>query len=399
MTVGVAYSLLKFVRLRPPSAKGTAEAGGDDSLLDISRQLRYLLVLSVSSGLLLLGIWLFGDAGFNGFSLLMLAAILLMAMLMVPLGAILSLQIGSSSSPVSGTVFVTTLVLCCVALATGRSSIDSVPTITTLLVAACVAVCAANDVSQDYKTLQLCGLPPRQGFLAQLVGLLVGSLVVPVSLYISANAFGLGTQRLPAPQGQMFATLVDGLLIEEDLPWSPILIGLLIGAAAVAMDVVGGRFGLQLPAMALAVGIYLSPDTGVGILIGSLFRCAGEWWRARQTKEQAEQTHECILASAGMITGSAFLDLVLGVGVLLGLDPESLALFSSSGEPGKAALPQALRSVLALLGVAFLGWILFRNSVHGTAEAGGPPAGPCAAAEESGSAQQPETPNVASVSV
>lgn len=95
----------------------------------------------------------------------------------VPLGAILSLQIGSSASPVSGTVFVTTLALCSVALIAGRNSIEHVPGITMLLVTACVAVCAANDVSQDYKTLQLCGVAPRDGFVAQLVGLLAGSVL------------------------------------------------------------------------------------------------------------------------------------------------------------------------------------------------------------------------------
>ena len=36
---------------------------------------------------------------------------------MVALGAIMSLQIGSSASPVSGTIFVSTLVICLVALA------------------------------------------------------------------------------------------------------------------------------------------------------------------------------------------------------------------------------------------------------------------------------------------
>jgi len=369
MTVAVAYSLIKFAgqSVMKPAAGG-AEDASDDSLLEIGKRNQRGLMVSIANGVVALAVWLFATEGLSPFSFLMLVAFLMMAMVMVPLGAILSLQIGSSCSPVSGTVFVTTLVLCLVALATGHSSIGHVPTITTMLVAASVAVSAANDVSQDYKTLQLCGVPPRDGFLAQIIGLLVGSVVVPVSLYISANAFGLGTERLPAPQGQMFATLVEGLLIERHLPWYPIIVGLGIGIVAVGVDLVGGRFGCPLPAMALAVGIYLSPDTGVGILIGSVCRTAGELLRARWTGGVALQTHECILASAGMITGSAFLDLVLGIAVLFNFDLGSLKWFSSTGVAGKIQVPLALSNTIAVFGIAFLGWILFYNSSHGVCE-------------------------------
>merc|ERR1719198_1262975 len=166
---------------------------------------------------------------------------------MTVLGAVLSLQIGSSASPVSGTVFITTLTLCLVALACGRTSIDDVPAITTLLVAACVAVCSANDTSQDYKTMQLCGVAPREGFLSQAIGLLSGSLVVPFSLYVANNAYGIGTDRLVAPQGQMFAVLIDGLLLSSSIPWYPVLIGLGIGVVAVALDVAASKVGMQLP--------------------------------------------------------------------------------------------------------------------------------------------------------
>jgi len=370
MTVGVVYSLMKFMGVRGKGAASTRGADSEDSLLDMSKVLRAFLLACVACGLAMLAVWLFVSDGFDAFSVAMILAILVMAMLMVPLGAILSLQIGSSSSPVSGTVFVTTLVLCGVALATRHASLEDVPTITTLLVAACVAVCAANDVSQDYKTLQLCGVAPREGFLSQIIGLLVGSVVVPVSLYISANAFGLGTERLPAPQGQMFATLVEGLLLERSLPWYPIIIGLGIGVLAVGVDVAGGRLGVQLPAMAFAVGIYLSPDTGTGILIGSLFRYAGEALRARRQQTPMDQTHECILASAGMITGSAFLDLVLGVAVLFGFDASSLSVFSSAGAAGKVPIPALVSNALALLAVVFLGWILYHNSVNGAVDPG-----------------------------
>lgn len=364
MTVGVVYSLLKFAGLGSRSRNSTS-SDVDDSLLGIGKRNARLFIVSITVGMAIVAVWLLVDSGFTFFAWLMLFAVLVMAALMVPLGAILSLQIGSSSSPISGTVFVTALVLCLVATATNHRSIDHVPTIANLLVVGCVAACTANDSSQDYKTLQLCGLPPRDGFLAQFLGLMVGSVTVPVSLYISDRAFGLGTERLPAPQGQMFATLVEGLLLEQNLPWYPILIGVSIGVFAVVVDRIGSRCGLQLPAMAMAVGIYLSPDTGVGILIGSIFRHVGERLSAqRRGSKELEHTNECILASAGMITGTAFLDLVLGVAVLCGFGPDSLVLISNKAE-GDASVPAIVSNTVSVIGVVFLGSILFYNSLHG----------------------------------
>ena len=389
MTVAVAYSLVKFMGPRVASAKESY----DQSLPDVPENTKRLLGLSIGAGVLTLAGWLFMTDGATPFAFSMIAAVLVMALFMVTLGAILSLQIGSSASPVSGTIFVTTLALCLVALAVGRQSVDDVPILMALLVGACVAVCTANDSSQDYKTLQLCGVAPREGFKAQFLGLLVGCIFVPLSLYVAHEAYGLGTNELTAPQGQMFATLVDGLLLQETLPWPPIMLGLLVGIVAVGMDILAGKRGLQLPAMALAVGIYLPAYLGIGILIGSMFRYFGERARERETGRR-ERTNEGILAAAGLITGAAALDLILGIAVLFGGRLASLSFFSTStiqaklsekiaagGDPesitklqeklaeelAKIQVSDSMTTVTALIGIAFLGWILFKNARVGTA--------------------------------
>ena len=361
MTVAVAYSLVKFMGPRVAAAKENL----DEALLEVPSGTKRLLSLSIAAGVVTLAGWLFMTDGATPFAFSMIAAVLVMALFMVTLGAILSLQIGSSASPVSGTIFVTTLTLCLVALAVGRQSVDDIPLLMALLVGACVAVCTANDSSQDYKTLQLCGVAPREGFTAQLLGLIVGCVFVPLSLYVAHEAYGLGTNELTAPQGQMFATLVDGLLLQEALPWSPILLGLLVGVVAVGMDIIAGKRGLQLPAMALAVGIYLPAYLGIGILIGSVCRYFGERARERETGKR-ERTNEGILAAAGLITGAAALDLILGVGVLFGFDISSLQMFSTEAADGMISVPSALTTVTALIGIATLGWILFRNAKVGT---------------------------------
>jgi putative OPT family oligopeptide transporter len=345
MTVAVVYSLFKFMRPRAAGAQGA----GDLRLVEVEPRYRLGQLASVAAGLLALVGWILAKDGFGAFALVMGAAVLVMSMLMVTLGALLSLQIGSSASPVSGTIFVTTLVLCLAALAVGRHELSDVLLLSPLLVGACVAVCAANDSSQDYKTLQLCGIRAQDGFLAQILGLVAGALVVPIALYVAHEAYVLGSPDLTAPQGTMFATLINGLLLERDVPVRPIAIGLCLGAFAVALEVAASRRKLQLPSMALAVGIYLPAALGIGILIGAGFRWLGE-------RGQGKQRHESILAAAGLITGAAALQLLLGVLIVArpGFSPDrSLAL---------GAFPSALTTAVALAGILALGLLIFANS-------------------------------------
>lgn len=344
MLVAVCYSLVKFLRL-----KAFHSTESDQQLLEVDPVVRRLLTAAIALGMAVLVGWLVSQAGIGSFTVTMAVTVLVMAMLMTTLGAILSLQIGSSASPVSGTIFVTTLVLCLAALAVGHASIDDVLILTPLTVGACVAVCAANDSSQDYKTLQLSGVRVQEGFLAQLLGLCVGAVVVPSVLYVADSSFRLGSEALPAPQGKMFSTLVDGLLLESRLPWYPIAVGLVLGFFTVALEVIARRRGLTLPAMALAVGIYLPAAIGTGILTGAVFRYLGERGRARQTNES-------ILAAAGLVTGSALMELGLGMAVLIGFDEQGLELFQSASVS------------TAVIGIFAAGFLLMWNSRRSSAD-------------------------------
>ena len=88
---------------------------------------------------------------------------------------------------------------------------------------------------------------------------------------------------------------------------------------------------------------------GIAILIGTLFRYFAEGKGARQRGES-------ILVAAGLITGAALLDLVLGVAIRYGFDEKALAVaqFAELGDMVKTA---------ATIG-AFLivGGVIFKNS-------------------------------------
>jgi len=381
MTVGVVFSLVKFMSPR----QATEGDNGDESLLDIPQNIMLALYGAVAAGVLVLacGIMVI-DSEDLAYAAVMIVTIFTMASLMVTLGAILSLQIGSSASPVSGTVFVTTLVCCLVSLGyrnfTGdsngtpaekeKAALQAVEGISYMLITACVAVSAANDASQDYKTLQLGGISPKEGFFGQIAGLMGGSLMVPISYYIAHNAYGLGTDALPAPQGQLFAIIIEGILIDEKIPWIPVIMGLLIGGCAVMIEVTAAKQGKQLPAMGFAVGLYLPPQLGLGILFGAGCRYIGEQLYEK-ANGKAERTYESILAAAGMITGAAFLDLIVGCLVLANVDPANLnvGLFGRT-EAGTPLSPSALQEwAIGIPGLAILGGTLFYNARFGVPEA------------------------------
>ncbi len=310
MTVAVIWSLLRFAWQGAPAAPAgvNGEPESDPGLLHLPRATRALLVLSVALGLAGLVAFLLLRDGPTPFALAAAAALAAICAVMVALGALLSLQVGSSASPVSGTIFVSTLLLCLVALSLGRRSMSDIALLTPLLVAVCVAVSTANDSSQDYKTLQLCGISPRTGFFAQAAGLAVGSIVVPVTMVVAHRAFVLGSADLAAPQGALFATLTEALLLQGDVPRAPIGVGVLLGLLAVGLEIAGERRGAVWPSMALAVGIYLPPYLGFGMILGTLARAFGERKRQKQP--------EVILAAAGLITGAALLELVFGFALL-----------------------------------------------------------------------------------
>merc|ERR1712203_876368 len=172
---------------------------------------------------------------------------------------------------------------------------------------------------------------------------------------------GLGTSELPAPQGALFSTIIEGILVEQSIPWYPVIIGVSIGFIAVAIEVIAAGRGMVLPAMAFAVGLYLPPQLGVGIVWGAGFRYYGEQMHKEDTGRE-ERTYESILAAAGMITGSAFLDLVVGVLIFAGVSPSAMNLgfFSDYSDSP---------TILSLMGLLMLGWLLYFNSRIGVPEA------------------------------
>ena len=349
MVVAVLYSLIHYVAEGRAAARAASSHAAptapnsltDVTLLELSDETRRALYASIALGLVLLAA-LMAMVGAPPGTIAVLGAVsFILVSLLSGLGGLLSLQVGSSASPVSGTVFMGMLVLSITALGIGLSGMAGVALLVPIVVAACVAICAANDSSQDYKTMQLNGYRVSDGFTGQLAGLIGGAVIVPITLWMAHEAYALGSPDLPAPQASFFSTVLASLFLDAEIPIGPVAAGACLGLLAVAIETAGRRRGLILSSLAFAVGIYLPSVIGTGIMLGATARFLAN-------PRAPTAPHAGILNAAGLITGDAFAALTLGVLIIAGVDHTGWGPGSGAGLPG-------LVGWVAL--VAMLGWI------------------------------------------
>ena len=79
----------------------------------------------------------------------------------------------------------------------------------------CIAAANAGATSQDLKTGYIVGATPLYQQIGLVIGVLVSVAVIGFTLIGMHNsAWGpIGSDRLPAPQGTLMATIIQGVLV------------------------------------------------------------------------------------------------------------------------------------------------------------------------------------------
>ena len=104
----------------------------------------------------------------------------------------------------------------------------------------------------------------------------IGSKEIPDGLYLAGATDhkvhfvvqrGIGSADLPAPQGQLMATVINGILTQK-LPWNLILLGVF---TALTLELCG------IKSLPFAVGVYLPLSTTSPIFIGGLVKKIVDW--------------------------------------------------------------------------------------------------------------------------
>ena len=170
--------------------------------------------------------------------------------------------IGSSNNPVSGMTIATLLFATVILKATGSTGITGMVGAISIGGIICIVAAIAGDASQDLKTGFIVGATPKKQQLGEIIGVVASAAAIGFVLYLLNEAWGYGTEKIPAAQATMMKMLVEGIMNGE-LPWALIFIGVFI---AIVVEI------LHMPVMPFAVGMYLPFSLSEGIMAGGVVR-------------------------------------------------------------------------------------------------------------------------------
>ena len=298
--------------------------------------------------------------------------VIIFGFLFVTVAARISGLLGNSSNPISGMSIATLMATCAIFFVAGWTAPNYAVLALTIGGVVCIAAAIAGATSQDLKTGYLVGSTPVRQQMGLLIGVTISTIAIGATLnlmntglqkYIPAKipldvqalptgvkiekasfsyqgktyalinslgssvvpdgeylydpgtkeieiqwAQGIGSDKAPAPQARLMATVINGIL-NQRLPWRLVLMGV---ALVLAVEILGVR------SLAFAVGSYLSIATTATMFAGGLVR----WLVETTSKKQDEgEASPGALYSSGLIAAGGVFGL-LGIVIALLQDTE-----------------------------------------------------------------------------
>jgi putative OPT family oligopeptide transporter len=294
--------------------------------------------------------------------------------LFVTVASRISGLLGNSSNPISGMSIATLMATCAIFLLAGWTAPNYAVLALMIGGVVCIAAAIAGATSQDLKTGFLVGATPFWQQMGLLIGVTISTVAIgatlnlmnkglekyiptqipvnisalPVGVKVERDTFafkeknyvlinslgsheipdgeylydsgtqhieyqwaqGIGSDKAPAPQARLMATVISGIL-NQRLPWRLVLMGV---AMVIAVEILGIR------SLAFATGLYISIATTAAMFAGGLVRWAVE----ASMKEKQEGDSEAspgALYSSGLIAAGGIFGL-LGIIINLLQDPE-----------------------------------------------------------------------------
>jgi putative OPT family oligopeptide transporter len=371
MLVGAAYTLFK---MRESLTAGLGKAFKDlrqtaDEQAKLSRTEQYMsskAVFGLIALMFLLMCFLYVKlTGLVAPAILAAVVMIIVGFFFATVSGNLVGFIGSSNNPISGLTLSTLLIAALLMVALGVSGTSGVAAVLSVAAVVCVSSAVAGELLQDFKVGYILGGTPRRIQTAELIAVVVASLVMyfPLMLLheanIKAGGIGFGDRQLSAPQAGLMATLAVGI-VGGDMPWPLVVVGIFFGIAMIMMQV-------RSP-MLVAVGMYLPFETTFAIFIGGVFRSVGDWVAKRRgfnSAQMARVENAGVLVASGLIAGEAVLGLIwaglqfapawtrtqifsdpsywAGLAVMVGLAILMIRIpLSSAGDPNEPAPPTAM---------------------------------------------------------
>ena len=207
--------------------------------------------------------------------------------------------VGSSNNPISGMTIAALLLTTFVFKMTGLNNTAGMVAAISVGSIICIITSLAGDMSQDLKTGFILGATPKKQQIGELIGTVFAALAIGGVLILLNSAWGFGTKELAAPQATLMKMIVEGVM-QGNLPWSLILIGVAIG---IVIEI------LKIPVLPVAIGLYLPLELSTTMMIGGAVRYVAE----KINKSSDENAGSGILFCSGMIAGEGIVGLLLAV--------------------------------------------------------------------------------------
>ncbi len=205
----------------------------------------------------------------------------------------------------------------------------------------CVATAIAGGVAQSLKANFIVGGTPKKIEIGMFISVAASCAVIgAVILMLHAN-YGIGSDKVPAPQANMMAMVVQGVMSGK-LPWTLVISGMTL---AVMCELMG------IPVLPFALGLYLPINLSSGVLIGGILRVLVE--KKFKKNDEALKTHneKGVLTASGLVAGDALIGILIAIIAGFGWDKQvaiGVKLF-----PTLAANPWTAAVFLLIFSIGF----------------------------------------------
>ena len=270
--------------------------------------------------------------------------------------------IGSSNNPISGMTIATVMGTSLIFLSVGWTGLQFEPLVLVVGGMICIAAANAGGTSQDLKSGYIVGATPRNQQIALFIGAIVSSTVIGLTIKFLDRPttemvqqgihHAIGTDKYPAPQATLMATLIKGIL-SQNLDWQYVFVGVFL---AVVMEL------CDIKSLSFAVGAYLPLSTTLPIFIGGAIK--GLTDRAQRkhiiSTTQDEELGKGNLFATGLVAGGA----VAGVIIAFISGSDSGERFLGAIDQEHFLTEHLSKEGYYLLGVLFfagMGWILYNT--------------------------------------
>jgi OPT family oligopeptide transporter len=362
-------TIAKSIKSSISSIKGKGIQGTDAVAVPRTEKDISLKIVGLGSlGLVLLITLLPGMPGESYFQKALIGVlVVLFGALFVTVSSRIVGLIGSSNNPISGMTIATVMGTSLIFISVGWTGQAFEPLVLVVGGMICIAAANAGATSQDLKSGYIVGATPRNQQIALFAGAIVSSFVIGLTIKFldrptadmieKGITHAIGTDKYPAPQATLMATLIKGIL-SQNLDWQYVFVGVFI---AVVMELCG------IKSLSFAVGAYLPLSTTLPIFIGGAIKGIVDRRKANahiaaETVEE-EELGKGNLFATGLVAGGALAGVLIAF--LSGTSSGERFLRSINAEHGlSSALGEAGYYLLGVLFFAAMAYLLYKIAMQ-----------------------------------